>query len=284
VNVNLKAIDRFRSTMAHVEVKDRSPIDRVTEFLDSEIGEVLADAIASCGDVRIQTGGPLGGAPLLKTAVNGAPLGASASVAYAHPNPTMPAGEPPVGPFDLLVIDETFGDESSRVRSAVEAAAARSSTTLEVLAFNSDSREAELSHEDLGKALQSCSSAILFCHVNTRVGQAPAAAIVTGLAGRLRVEALAALDLRQLNEVAVMGCGSGRADPFVGDVTVAHAVAMAGARQVLYTLWPITASHGADLAVALVTAHAGGMSTPERLAREFRDERDKASALALIRP
>lgn len=39
----------------------------------------------------------------------------------------------------------------------------------------------------------------------------------------------------------------GAANMFVGKVTVAHAAVIAGARQVLYSLWPIRPQHGAAL-------------------------------------
>jgi hypothetical protein len=284
ISVDLRVIDRFLSATALTQTKDRSPIERMTQFVDREVAPVLTEAIADREDLRLQVGGPLSGVPLLMTAINGTALGESPSVAYMHPNPMVQGSDPRAGPFELLVIDESFGDQSARVRSAAEYAAERSSRALRVLAFNSDAKEAVLSDEELGQALQSSSSAMVFCHVDTRVAQAPASAIVTGFSSRLRVDTLAALDLRDLDELAIIGCGSGRADPFVGDVTVAHAAAMAGARQILYSLWPITVSLGAELATELIAAHLAGMSTPECLAGEFRDDRNKASAFALIRP
>jgi CHAT domain len=277
-------VARFLETTALTSIRDRGPIERMTEMLDRELGPLLAEAIASGAEVRLQSGGLASGIPLLMTDVDGAPLGASSLVAFAHPDPNAAPMQPDANPFDLLVIDETFGEQSERVRAAVEQAAQQSATNLRVLAFNSDNQDEKLSDEELKAALESGAKAMVFCHVDTRIAQAPAAGIVTGSASRMQVETVAALDLSKLTEVTIIGCGSGRADLFVGDVTVAHAAAMAGANQVLYTLWPIEAGDGADLAVALVEAHRAGIPTPERLARAFRADRERTAAFALMRP
>lgn len=277
-------VARFLETTTATNIRDRGPIDRMAEMLDRELGPLLAEAIAAGADARLKSGGLLSGIPLLAIDVDGMPLGAASLVAFAHPGRQAASVEPDTDAFDLLVIDEAFGEQSDRVRAAVEQAAQQSATTLQVLSFNSDNKDRRLPDEELKAALESSSKAMMFCHVDTRVAQAPAAGIVTGSASRMHVKAIAALDLSKLVEVAIIGCGSGRSDLFVGDVTVAHAVATAGASQILYSLWPIEAGDGADLAVALVEAHRAGITTPQRLAQEFRDDRERAAAFALMRP
>jgi hypothetical protein len=123
-------------------------------------------------------------------------------------------------------------------------AAERSSRTCQVLRFNSGMEGAVLGDGELEEALQSVSSALAFCHVGSPTAYAGEAALITGSSSRFRIDALAALDLRSLDELAIVGCASGRANPFVGDVTVAHAAATAGARQILYSLWPIRSDPG----------------------------------------
>lgn len=262
---------------------DRGAAVELTRFLDRVLGPTLTEAIKRKDEVRIQAGGSIALLPLLMTMIGDGPLGASTSAAYAHPNPDVEGGPVAPAPFELLIVDDCFADDSARVRSALQLSAERSSVTFQMLRFNSEEQGMELAHRELEDALESVSSALLFCHVDTPAMYAGEVAIVTGPASRFRVDALAALDLRSLNELALIGCASGRANLFVGDVTVAHAAAMAGARQILYSLWPIRAKYGSKFASELANA-VGGQGMAKFLADEYRSDRKQAGSFAIIRP
>jgi hypothetical protein len=183
----------------------------------------------------------------------------------------------------LLVIDDAFDRDSLRVRVALQRAA-EGGATYTKLAFNSDAAGQGLDHDVLTSALQTASRAIFFCHCESVAGIAGAASIVTGDSGRLLVETIATLDLHALEELVIVGCSSGRPDPFVGDITVAHATAVAGARQILYSLWPLRPHHAADFVVALAEARSAGTPTPDFLADQYRVDRVRASSFVIMRP
>jgi hypothetical protein len=108
--------------------------------------------------------------------------------------------------------------------------------------------------------------------------------MATGPDTYFRAEQLAELDLSELRDLAIVGCGSGRPDEFVGDLTMAHAATVAGARQVLYTLWPIRPKLGAEFVDKLVRALAEGRPANASLAHLYQTQTLRASPFALMRP
>ena len=262
----------------------RGPIMRAAQFLDAALGPLLLEAAKDKEDIRLQTGGTVALLPLLMTMLDGQPLGASPNVAHAHPNPDVLDADANAEPYDLLIVDDCFEDHSAKVRSAVEIVGEVSSQSCRVLRFNSAAGGTGLKEGEFEEALQSASRALIFCHVGSPQDSAGEAAIVIGPDSRFRIDSLAALDLRSLSELAIIGCASGRANPFVGDLTIAHAAAMAGARQVLYTLWPIMSSRGASFVDRLVNARADGQITASFVAERYSEDRMSASPFAMMRP
>ncbi len=263
---------------------DRGPIAKAMQFLDTNLGPLVAEAIRGKDEVRLQAGGPIALLPLLMTMLDDRPLGASANVAYAHPNPHVLDVLATTEPFELLIVDDCFGDDSAKVRSAIQLTAEQSSRTCRLLRFNSAVPGDGLEHDELEEALQSASRVLMFCHVGSPAAYAGETALITGASSRFRIDTLASLDLRALDELAIVGCASGRVNPFVGDISVAHAAAVAGARQVLYSLWPIRSEQGAGLVEDLVKARLDGQATVDFLAESYNRDRVAASPFAIMRP
>ncbi len=282
--LDLELAAAFTGKMDAAPSAARGPIANATQFLDANLGPVLLEAIGGRSDVRLQAGGPIALLPILVTTVGERPLGTSPNVAYAHPNRDVLDRSATTEPFDLLIVDDCFGADSAKVRSAVQLAAEQSSQICRVLRFNSAVDGAALGHDELEEALQSASRALIFSHVGSPGAYASEAALLTGGSSRFRIDALAELDLRSLDELVMVGCASGRVNPFVGDITVAHAAGMAGVRQILYSLWPIGSAQGAGFVEDLVKARANNQATVDCLAESYSRDRITASPFAIMRP
>jgi len=92
------------------------------------------------------------------------------------------------------------------------------------------------------------------------------------------------LDLSNLQELALICCSSGRINPFVGEVTLAHAAALAGAHEVLFTLWPVRFSLGSRVTSEMIAVRAAGRAMREFLASSFAAHPIRMAAFAIMRP
>jgi hypothetical protein len=282
--LDARLVEQFLTDMETRGSTAHSRLQEAAAFLDRELGPLLGDALTGGGDLRLLATGPVSSLPLLMTSVGESPIGASAEIACAHPNPAVEPRIPPATPFELLIVDDCFGTHSASVRSALALAAENGPGSCRVLRFDSSQEGSELLHQELEDVLQSVSSAVIFAHIQTPTLYAGEAVLVTGATSRFRIDALAALNLQPLDELVVIGCGSGKSNPFVGDVTIAHAAAMAGAQQILYTLWSIDPKLGAETVRELASVRTEGIPTPEALARRYQRDRYAASAFSLMRP
>jgi hypothetical protein len=273
----------FFAAMEGLSSRRQRATSGILKMLDADLGPALNDATATCGEVRLHVGGSAAILPLLMTQVGDRPLGADPRVAYAHPNPQVASRSARSDPIELLVIDDVF-NESCDVRSAYRLAAENTLTPCRILRFDSGQRGSDLSSDEFGAALQDVSTAVIFCHVDAPMMYASETAIVTGPTSRYRVDTLAALNLGRLDEFVVIGCASGRSNPFVGGATVAHAGAMAGAHQVLFTMWPVWAKHGAEFLRGLIEARSQGITTAGYLATAYGRDRTRAGDFAITRP
>jgi len=164
----------FASTAA--DRGDPKPISKAIDLLNEQLAPSLADAIRRGAELRIQGVGPISLLPILATSVDGRPIGASANVARLHPNPSLTA--PATGstdPYSLLVVDRCFDRDSAAVIGAIKRAG-----DTQVLAFNSKEAASTLDVADLVAALQSASSAVLFCHAESSIVVANDAHLVLG--------------------------------------------------------------------------------------------------------
>jgi hypothetical protein len=282
--LDARFVEQFLSDVETRGSTAQSRLRDAAAFLDRELGPLLGEALAGGGELRLFATGPASSLPLLMTSIGEAPIGGSARIACEHSNPAVKPRTPPTTPFDLLVVDDCFGTHSARVRSALELAAENGPGSYRVLRFDSSQERSELSHQELAEVLQLASSAVVFAHIQAPTLYAGEASLITGTTSRFRIDALAALDLRSLDELVVIGCGSGRSNPFVGDVNVAHAAAMAGTAEILYTLWSIEPTLGAETIRELVSARTDGIPTAEALALQYQRDRYAASAFSLMRP
>jgi hypothetical protein len=272
------------------EATDRAPtkppraLDEAIAFLDAVIGPLFEEALAGGGEHRVQALGQVALLPLLATNVGGRPLGASVHISLSHPNPFV-ATTASWGSrsFDLVVIDERFA-ENAVVQEAVAEAQARGLSQPRVITFDSRIDTKALSKQALVDELSTARSVLIFSHIENSITAAALAGLVLGPSSTLSAEEIAALDLSAVTEMVLIGCASGRANPFVGDVTVAHAAALAGAAEVFYTIWPVLSPFGSRVATDLVRARYEGRSLAEFLAAQFTSDRRAASPLALMRP
>lgn len=53
------------------------------------------------------------------TIIGGEPLGTLLDVAYRHPNPDVRAAADVAAPYDLLIVDDSFGEDAGKVRDSV---------------------------------------------------------------------------------------------------------------------------------------------------------------------
>jgi hypothetical protein len=79
-------------------------------------------------------------------------------------------------------------------------------------------------------------------------------------------------------------CSSGRNNPFIGEVTLAHAAALAGAVEILFTLWPVRSSLGSRFVAEMIAARSAGQPMREFLASSFKDHPVRTSAFSIMRP
>jgi CHAT domain len=258
----------------------------IVKFIDATLAPLISQAVSEGVDEqRLHAIGQVGTLPILAASVAGRPLGASAKIAYRHPNPNIPSrSSSRVRGIQLLVVDRCFETQSDEVVKAYREAAAKQSIEQRVISFDSRHAHRSLCAADLAQKLQSASSALIFCHIDSEFMQASDTGIVIGPNARFTAEELAGLDLQGMQELSLIGCASGRINPFVGETTVSHAAAAAGAYEILFTLWPIRPSHGSRMAVKLLLSASEGQTLRAALADEFKQDLRFASPFAIMRP
>jgi hypothetical protein len=258
----------------------------VVKFIDSTLAPLISQAVGEgVTEQRLHAVGQVGTLPVLAASVAGRPLGASAKIAYRHPIPdTQSRSSSSLGAIQLLIVDRCFGDRSEEVIKAYREAAMKQSCEQRVVSFDSRHDHRSLCAADLAQKLQSASSALIFCHIDNDFMQASNTGLVLGPSARFTAEELAGLDLRGMQELSLIGCASGRINPFVGETTVSHAAAVAGAYEILFTLWPIRPSHGSRMATKLLFSASEGRSLRGVLAEEFQQNLQFASPFAIMRP
>jgi hypothetical protein len=274
---------RLYFAMEGSAASERKALQKANSYLADTLSPVLADAFDYSSELRIQAIGQMGILPVLATPVTGKTLGESPKVAYRHPNTASDfQAEGLRGPVELLIVDRCFQGHSQNVEEAARLMARQSSTTCHILAFYCDA--GQLSPNEVIDALRSVSSAIIFGHAESPATNASEAGLVLGASTKLTVEMLASSDLNGLQELALIGCGTGQSNLFLGEVTLAHAAALAGAGEILYTLWPIRPRDGTRIAGGILQSRALGKTMREYLAERFAEDPLKAEAFAIMRP
>lgn len=273
----------FVATETRGSATERKVLQDVNVHLTKILGQALDEAFDYPGEKRLQAVGQMGALPVLATLVAGGALGSSFEVAYRHPNAEAEfRSEGISGSVQLAIIDNCFEGDARTVKAAAHLAASKERVECEILEFNSGTDA--LSVAKLLNALRSVSSAVLFCHVVSPITSASSTGLVLGPSSVLTVDSLASLDLDGLEELVLIGCASGRSNPFLGEVTLAHAMALAGVGEILYTIWPIRPSVGSRFLSGMFEARSKGQTMREYLAEKFSEDPLRAAPFAIMRP
>ena len=223
--------------------------------------------------------------PLSLLTVSGAPIGLDPAFAYVHPRGGTgnvehgcTAWEP-----NLVIVDHAFGEEARSVVGAAESLRNACSRPITLIEFDSTGDE-PLSRHQLLDALTAATDVIFYCHGVAPMQSAPSVGVLLGDGDTLTVEEIAALELSNVHGLALVACSSGRVNPFVGQVTVAHAMALAGVVTVAFTYWPIRQDRGATVAKSLLDGNPARGSLSSIIAG-LTNPRDPAlAAFSIIRP
>lgn len=244
------------------------PIAAAINALSAELGPAIAEAFEDIPEARLDVAGVVGLLPVMATRVGSVPIGARANVSYLHPlTGAFESSDLPELPPDLLILDRSFGRASARVRDSFLGLHRADGARPTILEFDSEGTSSnDLDSKAAMDALTSATGAIFYGHCHPDLAHAATAALVLGRETELRIDAIAQLALRNLDSLILVACGSGQPNPFVGPISVAHAAAVAGARQLVFSLWPITAAHGARFTTGLLAALAAGGDCREYLA------------------
>jgi len=244
------------------------PITSAIEILSRGLGLAIAAALTDVPEARLDVAGFAGLLPVMATRVGAVSIGARSTISYLHPlTGSLDAIEGPQRCPDLLILDRSFGKRSARVAAAFRRLHLVLDTTPRIVDFDSSAPgDGEANTEVVVRALASAAGAIFFGHCDTQLARAGATALVLGRDTGLALGEVARLDLRNVQTLVLVACASGQPNPFVGPLSVAHAAALAGARQLVFTLWPITAAQGARFTSGLLDDLASGGTVAEYVA------------------
>jgi hypothetical protein len=279
-------VELVRSVLVSTEIRAvvGGPVRRAVKMLTSQLAPMLEE-VEMVAEVRIEAMGHPALLPVLGTASNsGSAMGQSEKVAYLHPRyGAQGTHATRRAPADLLILDQCFGRNSKMVREAFVGARAEGERPRTVVDFDSRNSGSNVLGE-VEAALLKSSSAIFFGHGYSSPTSASHSGLILGRDVVWTVERQQKLDLRKIEDLAIVACSSGRHNPFVGPASVSHAFAMAGARQILYTMWPILATTGAKFLKRLLEASASGKTMAEVLADDFVASRESALSFGIMRP
>lgn len=234
---------------------------RVLTHQDQALGPAMAEAFSHMPGAPIEAIGLAALLPLSLLSIKGVAIGLDPAFAYVHPrggNYDRVHGHTRWEP-NLVIVDHAFGDEARRVVDAARSLEAECSRPISIIEFDSTGGE-PLSRRQLLGALMTATDVILYCHGVSPMERAPSVGLLLGDGDTLTVDEIVALELSHINGLALIACSSGRGNPFVGQVTVAHAMALAGVSTVGFTYWPIRQERGATVAEALLDENQRGAS------------------------
>jgi hypothetical protein len=242
------------------------PITAAINALSAEIGPIFAEALDDIPEARLDVAGLLSLLPVMATPVHSVPIGCNPRTAYLHPlEGSLSPSVAPVPPPDLLIIDRAFR-ASQKVEATFRRLHQTSGTVPTIVAFESGRSGSDVEPEAVLGSLNAARGAMFYGHARNPIATAQATALVLGPHRVLQIERLADTDLRNLETLVLIACSSGRQNPFLGPVSVSDAMAFAGVRNVVFSLWPITAAVGARFADRLLSLFETGRTAGECLA------------------
>ena len=261
------------------------PIIAAINALSANLGSLATEALVDIPEARLDVAGFLGLLPVMATRVGSSPIGSSPLASYLHPlTGSLAPADHPAPPPDLLIIDRRFAALSREVETAFyRFHAALGTTAATVLALDSGPTGYDLEPECVLDRLVAAQGAVFYGHSRNVMAQVGATALVLGPARGLGVERIYQANLRNLQTMMLVCCSSGRQNPFLGPVSLAHAMALAGTRDLVFSLWPITAARGARFATSAMAQLASGRTQGEYLADLYRSDVVQAAPFGAIR-
>jgi hypothetical protein len=245
------------------------PITAAINALSAEIGPIVAEALGDIAEARLEIAGFLSLLPVMATSVNSVPAGFNPQTAYLHPlTGSLSPSVAPVPPPDLLIIDRAFR-ASQQVDTAFRLLHQTLGTVPTIVAFDSGPSGDDVEPEAVLGSMSTARGAMFYGHARNPIATAQATALVLRPHRVLQIERLADTDLRNLETLVLIACSSGRQNPFLGPVSVSDAMAFAGVRNVVFSLWPITAAVGARFVNELLSLFETGRTAGECLAALF---------------
>jgi hypothetical protein len=254
-------------------------------ILNDSLAPAMEEFITHSAEGSISGLGLTGVLPIFATQIHGSAIGTSARIVHLHPlHGTSPPPDLGGRVPDLLVLDLCLDSQFRHVELAFRLAHQRQGSAGRIILFNSREERGAISRAEIKEAISLSRWPMYFGHVFSRAELAASAGLLLGASEFLGIEEIAALDLTQLDGLVLIGCASGRYSPLLGGVSVAHAAALAGAKEVIFSSWPLTASQGSRFAEALLRGYGSGISTAETMAAYFRAEPSLAGLFGLMRP
>jgi len=258
---------------------------RVLEHQDQVLSPLVAEALDDVPGARLEAIGLAAHLPLSLLSIDGTPIGTRDTFGYVHPRAgnSQSASESTKWRPDLMVVDHAFSGETQKVIQAARSAQTWASQTIEILEFNSYNQSEGLDRAQLLSHLARSRAAVFFCHGVSEMQNAAGVGLLIAKDDTLTVEEIAALDLRNLKDLALIACSSGRGNPFVGQVTIAHAMAVARAATIAFTYWPILKKDGARVAEMLLGEDASRLSLSTLIAHGVDPVNPSRAAFSIIR-
>lgn len=258
---------------------------QLLEHQDRALSAPITEAMTDVPGAGVQAIGIAADLPLSALTVGDSRLGTQDSFGYIHPlagRGVIPWQSLEWHP-DLLVIDRAIGDEARAVIEAARFAESSSGDPIRVMEFDSKRDGRALERPQLVSGLVDSSDVILYCHGVSSILNASGAGLLIGRGDTLTVEEIAHLDLRNIRSLALIACSSGRSNPFVGQITVAHAMAVAGVSAVAFTQWPILQKRGAIVAKLLLAEDVTSPSLSTLIAGTVDAVDAAAAAFSVVR-
>lgn len=223
--------------------------------------------------------------PSLSSDAYGASKESPSAISHMHPlHGALPASDLRGLLPDLLIVDECFSSQSRDVVNAFLSAHNAQSTIGRVIRFNSKDAVRSIDRDDLFNALSSSKWPMYFGHSVSSITAAAFAGLVLGMNDILSIGELAGINLGHLDGLILISCASGRHNPIFGGVSVAHAAALAGAGEVVFSSWPLTPGQGARFAAALMSGYASGNTSSEIIAAYFLANPTLVGLFGLMQP
>ena len=256
------------------------PLLRILDLMNSRLGPILEEVLEEIPNPRLEAVGSMGLLPIMATTIGSTAVGAVAS--YQHPRSFHGVSEASSKDIDLLVVDLSLGEDAARVRNGYLRACSVLGKASVIVEMRSDEFDGT-KKEEIKDALARSTNAMFFGHGRSDLAMAGESGLVIGNNLVLSSEEISVLNLSNCETLTLVACASGRQNPYVGPISSAHAAALAGASQVVSTLWPIRAQVGSRFASDLLQSVENGGSLEEFVSQGFVSDARASSPFCIMR-